>query len=96
LPDGKEYVSITEELLPPNIFRFRFRCISSPWIIIHDIGQVNHYTVTHYNKKVQSVSNIFVLANAASDQTNRRPAPAEAVIVSDSPPSRMGISLALA
>jgi hypothetical protein len=34
--------------------------------------------------------------HAAGDQSGRRPAPVEAVIVSDSPPSHMGISLALA
>jgi hypothetical protein len=47
---------------------------------------------------IQSVSNIFVLANAAGDQSGRRLAPVEAVIViiSDSPPSRLGISLSLA
>jgi hypothetical protein len=32
---------------------FRFRFISSPWIIIHDVGQVNYYTITHYNTKVR-------------------------------------------
>jgi hypothetical protein len=32
-------------------FRFRFRCISPPWIIVHDIGQVSYHTITHYNKK---------------------------------------------
>jgi hypothetical protein len=39
-----------EELMD---FSFRFRFISSPWIIIDDIGQVNYYTITHYNKNVR-------------------------------------------
>jgi hypothetical protein len=44
---------------------------------------------SNQNCVIQSVSNIFVPANVAGDQTGRRPALVEAVIVSNSPPSRM-------
>jgi hypothetical protein len=32
-----------------SIILVEFEFILSPWIIIHDIGQVNYYTITHYN-----------------------------------------------
>jgi hypothetical protein len=45
-----------------HVLTSRFRFISSPWIIIHDIGQVNYYTITHYNKKVRlHFSSLWIL-----------------------------------
>jgi hypothetical protein len=32
----------------PLFSKFEFEFISSPWIIIHDIGQVNYYTITYW------------------------------------------------
>jgi hypothetical protein len=45
----------------PDILYTLICFISSPWIIIHGIGQVKYYTVTHYHEKIKILAIVVIV-----------------------------------